>query len=158
MAHYYALPRYLGELEGSQIASLHAPLPALFPGIRSLSQITLLVTGPGIVPAHHWASVSMLCQPCNYSNKTITSTCGNQGAPPPLDTTNIRPVSLLVSSVPGVALCAVASGVPLPWLWVYVTNKSVSSQLPSAVCLVCSHPHPSRQRLSSPSTGLADGS
>lgn len=116
MAHYYALPRYLGELEGSQIASLHAPLPALFPGIRSLNQITLLVTGPGIVPAHHWASVSMLCQPCNYSNKTITSTCGDQGAPHPLDTTNTRPPSVLVSSVPGVALCAVASGVPLPWL------------------------------------------
>lgn len=103
-------------MEGSQMASLHIPLPALFPGIRSLSQITLLVTGPGIVPAHHWASVSMLCQPCNYSNKTITSTCGNQGAPHPLDSTNTRPASLLVSSVPGVAPCAVASGVPLPWL------------------------------------------
>lgn len=111
--------------------------------VRSLSQITLFITGN-----RHSSCLSLLQFPAslgNYLNKLITSSCGNQGSLHPLDTTKLASHGFCLFTLFPSATSKwtyIVCGVPFSWAVEYMwLIHCCSSHLSSVKCCVFSHPH-----------------
>lgn len=81
----------------------------------------------------------------NYSNKLITSSCGNQGSLHPLDTTKLASHGFCLFTLFPSATSKwpyIVCGVPFSWAVEYIgLIHCCSSHLSSVKCCVFSHPH-----------------